>query len=261
TVSRATLHNEDEIKRLGLQIGDTVVVGRAGDVIPDVRTVLKDLRTGKEKPFHMPKKCPVCGFVVGRAEGEVAYRCVNKNCPAQKREGLYHFVSRKAFDIDGLGPKIIDALLDQGLIQDAADLFELQEGDLVPLERFGEKSAKNLIDAIRERKQITLSRFLYALGILHVGEENAHILSREIARKNRIMNHELRIMDIEKIMKAYSREDLQTIPDIGPKVAESIFLWFHDKRNIIFLEKLDKVGIGRWVLMCRSRFQKRQIMW
>ncbi len=243
-VSRATLHNEDEIERLGVKIGDTVVVGRAGDVIPDVREVLKDLRVGKEKTFHMPTKCPVCERMVERKNGEAAYRCANKQCPALKREGLYHFVSKKAFDIDGLGPKIIDALLDQGLIQNAADLFNLQEGDLAPLERFGEKSASNLVKAIQEKKHIVLPRFLYALGILHVGEETALVLSREIARKNRIMKRELRIMGIEKIIKAYSIEDLQAIADIGPIVAESIYSWFHDKHNLAFLDKLEKAGIA-----------------
>ncbi|OGZ58298.1 MAG: hypothetical protein A3G60_01170 [Candidatus Ryanbacteria bacterium RIFCSPLOWO2_12_FULL_47_9c] len=148
TISRATLHNEDEIKRLGVKIGDTVIVGRAGDVIPDVKKTLKELRTGHEKEFHMPRHCPICSAPVARDEGGVLIKCVNKKCPSRKRKVLYHFVSKHAFDIDGLGPKTINALLDQGLIQDAADLYDLKEGDIAPLERFGEKSAQNIIEAI-----------------------------------------------------------------------------------------------------------------
>lgn len=248
-VSRATLHNADEIERLGVQIGDTVVVGRAGDVIPDVRSVLKDLRTGKEKPFHMPRTCPVCGNQVKHLEGEVAHRCVNKKCPALRRKGLYHFISRKAFDIDGLGPKTVNVLLDQGLIQDAADLFELKEGDLAPLERFGEKSASNLVKAISERKHIMFPRFLYALGILHVGEETALLLAKQFsisppkADLPPVGKSQLPIKELIKKYKQVTIKDLQTIPDIGPKVAESIYLWFHEKYNLEFLEKLDKAGV------------------
>lgn len=166
TITHATLHNADEIKRLGLKIGDTVVVSRAGDVIPQVTRVLKELRTGKEKEFKMPSKCPVDGSKVAR-DG-VIYRCSNPNCGARHRETLYHFTSRLAFDIVGLGPKIIDRLLDEGLIADAADLFSLQEGDIASLERFGEKSAVNLIKAIQSKMKIPFSRFIYALGIQHV---------------------------------------------------------------------------------------------
>src|SRR3989338_2951184 len=166
-----TLHNEDEIKRLGVKIGDSVVVGRAGDVIPDIKKVLLGLRTGKEKNFHMPKHCPVCGKEVGKKQGEVNHFCVNKNCPARHRESLYHFVSRKAFNIEGLGPKILDAFLDYGLIYDAADIFKLKESDIIPLERFGEKSAENLVREIKKSRKISLPRFIYSLGILHAGEE------------------------------------------------------------------------------------------
>ncbi|OGZ47732.1 MAG: hypothetical protein A3J55_03690 [Candidatus Ryanbacteria bacterium RIFCSPHIGHO2_02_FULL_45_17b] len=242
-VSRATLHNADEIERLGVKIGDTVVVGRAGDVIPDIRAVLKDLRTGKEKSFHMPTKCPVCENSVERAEGEVAYRCVNKKCPARKREGLYHFVSKKAFDIDGLGPKIIDVLLDQGLIQDAADLFELKEGDLALLERFGEKSASNLVKAIKEKKQVLFSRFLYALGILHVGEENALLVTSYITATYNLKAQKYTILELTTIIQNMPVDSLKEISGVGEKVAESIFSWFHDKHHIMFLKKLDQAGI------------------
>lgn len=240
TVSRATLHNEDEIKRLGVKIGDTVVVGRAGDVIPDIRAVLKDLRVGKERAFRMPKRCPVCGTAVVKKEGEVAYKCPNQNCPALKREGLYHFVSRKAFDIDGLGPKIIDALLDQGLIQDAADLFDLKEGDLVPLERFGEKSAANLVRAVQNRKVVSLPKFLFALGILHAGEETAQLLAKQFP----ISSSKFLIKKLLRTYQQLTVEDLQKVPDIGPKVAESIHEWFQNRHNIQLLEKLSAAGVG-----------------
>ncbi|MFN3302004.1 MAG: NAD-dependent DNA ligase LigA, partial [Patescibacteria group bacterium] len=177
TISRATLHNEDEIKRLDVRIGDTVIVQRAGDVIPDIKSVIKNLRTGKEKKFSMPKKCPICGSKVYRKEGEVDYYCSNKNCFATQRRYLYHFVSKKAFDIEHLGPKIIDQLVNEGLIKDAADIFSLTQGDLEPLERFAEKSAQNLVEAIKKAKKIPLTRFIYALGIRHVGEENASLLA------------------------------------------------------------------------------------
>ncbi|KKU53308.1 MAG: ligase protein [Parcubacteria group bacterium GW2011_GWA2_47_10b] len=193
TISRATLHNEDEIKRLGVKIGDTVIVGRAGDVIPDVKKTLKELRTG------------------------------------HKRKVLYHFVSKHAFDIDGLGPKTINALLDQGLIQDAADLYDLKEGDIAPLERFGEKSAQNIIEAIAKSKKITLPRFLIALSILHVGEETALDLAEHFG-------------SLEAIEKADSAEIL-TVKNIGDVVAQSVHDFFRDEHNQKFLAKFKKAGI------------------
>jgi len=226
TITRATLHNEDEIKRLGLKIGDTVIVGRAGDVIPDIIKVLPELRTGHEKNFKMPEKCPSCNAKLIKPEGEVVWRCPNKNCFAQKRRGFYHFVSRAAFNIDGLGPKIIGRLLDEGLVQDPSDLFDLKEGDIVPLERFAEKSAENLINSIQSRQEIELSRFIYALGIRNVGEETAIDLAK-------------RFGSITKI-KSAKLEDFDSILDIGPVVAESIFEWFQDKTNLKYLEKLEK---------------------
>ncbi|MDP3934823.1 MAG: NAD-dependent DNA ligase LigA [Candidatus Giovannonibacteria bacterium] len=226
TVSRATLHNEDEIKRLGVKIGDSVIVGRAGDVIPDIRKVLKELRTGHEREFHMPKHCPVCKKPVEKKEGEVQVKCVNKLCPARHREGLYHFVSRKAFNIDGLGPKILDAFLDNGLTQDASDIFELKEGDIAPLERFGEKSAENLVEAIKNAKKIVLARFIYALGILHVGEETAIDLAEHFG-------------NLDKLAEA-SKENLESIPNVGGVMAESVYGWFRDERNKNFLKKLLK---------------------
>lgn len=226
TITRATLHNEDEIKRLGLKIGDTVIVGRAGDVIPDIIKVLTELRTGKEKNFKMPEKCPSCGTELVKPEGEVLLRCPNKNCFAQKRRNFYHFVSRTAFNIDGLGPKIIDRLLDEGLVQDPADLFGLKEGDVAPLERFAEKSAENLINSIQSKKEISLAKFIYALGIRNVGEETAIDLAHKFGSIEKIKNAKL--------------EDFDSVSDVGPVVSKSIFEWFQEKDNLKYLEKLEK---------------------
>jgi len=223
-VSRATLHNFDEIQRLGIKAGDTAVVGRAGDVIPEVRKVLKELRTGKEKSIKIPVHCPVCKTKIVKEPGETAYRCPNRNCLAIKKEKIYHFVGRAVFDIDGLGPKIIDRLLDQGLIQDAADLFDLKQGDLIPLPRFAEKSAENLAAAIQARKTIELPRFLMGLGIFRVGFESARDLAQHFG-------------NIEAIEKA-SIDDLKKISGIGEKVAKSIYDWFRDEYNKIFFKKL-----------------------
>jgi DNA ligase (NAD+) len=239
TISRSTLHNFEEIKRLGLKIGDTVIVGRAGDVIPQIIQVLPDLRTGKEKEFQIPKRCPMCNSPIIKEEGGIIYRCSNKKCFAITRRSLYHFVSKGAFDMVGVGPKIIDRLLEENLIRDAADLFELEEGDLMVLERFGEKSAKNIIEAIQSHKKINLARFIYALGILHVGEETADVLATYLLKIKNIK----RPQDLLEAMKKVSQKDLESIEDIGPKVAESIKSWFEEKNNQKLLEKLDKVGI------------------
>jgi len=228
-VSRATLHNEDEIKRLGVKIGDTVIVGRAGDVIPEVIKVLPKLRTGKEKTFQMPKVCPVCGTKLVRPAEEVVWRCKNPHCAARRREFLEHFTSKKAFDIEGVGPKIINQLMDENLIAQAPDIFELKEGDLIPLERFAEKSAQNLVKAIQKSKKIPLARFIYSLGIRHVGEETAIDLAKYFG-------------SIDKFKKA-SREELEKIPDIGERVSESIYNWFQNKRNQQLIEDFLKVGV------------------
>ncbi len=224
TIKHATLHNLDEIRRLGVKIGDTVIVRRAGDVIPEVVSVLLKLRTGKEKEFHMPAKCPMCGGKVIRQEGEVAYRCANKNCYAVNRRRLMHFVSKGAMDIDGLGEKIIEQLLKTGLINDPADIYELEEGDLKPLERFAEKSAKNLIEAIGKSKNVSLARFVGALGILHVGEETAIDLANHFG-------------NIEKIKKALL-DEINAISNIGPVVAKSVFDWFNNEKNKKLLDRL-----------------------
>lgn len=229
-ISRATLHNENEIKRLGLKIGDTVIVGRAGDVIPDIIRVLPELRIGKEKKFKMPTICPVCGGKVVKPPGEAVWRCANLDCFAIRERYFGHFVSRGAFDIEGLGPKIIEKLMDEGLIRDPADLFLLKEGDLIPLERFAEKSAKNLIEAIQNKKNISLPRFLYALGIRQVGEETARALANRFGKLDEI--------------KEASLEELQGVMDVGPKVAESIYQWFRSEKNLDFIAKLKKIGMN-----------------
>jgi len=225
-VSRATLHNDSEIKRLGLKIGDTVIIQKAGDVIPEVVRVLKEMRTGKEKEFKMPKTCPVCGGKLAQEKDSPIIRCTNKNCSIKHRRALYYFASKKAMNIEGLGSKIIDALLDNNLIQDAADIYDLKEGDLEPLERFGEKSAKNIVNAVNAARTTTLPRFLTALGIFHVGEETAELLAKE-AKSVEVLSDML-------------AEELQKIDGIGPKVAESIFYWFKDKSNRELFERLLK---------------------
>ncbi len=239
TIAHASLHNIDEIRRLDVKIGDTVIVSRAGDVIPQITGVLIKLRNGKEKVFNMPTNCPVDNHKVIKDKGGVAYRCSNKNCGARNREGLYHFVSRAAFNIEGLGPKIIDRFLDEGLITNSADIFSLEEGDIAVLERFGDKSAKNIINEIESKKKITLPRFLYALGIFHVGEETALTLALELSKKASIKNPS----DILKEIDKFTIENLQEISDVGPKVAESIHSWFKEKSNIRLLNNLDEIGI------------------
>lgn len=237
TITHATLHNADEIERLGLKIGDTVIVSRAGDVIPQVIKVLKELRTGKEKKFVIPTLCPVDGSKVVR-DG-VAYRCSSVVCGARHRESLYHFVSRGAFNIEGLGPKIIDRFLDEGLISDAADIFSLEKGDITVLPQFGEKSAENIVEEIELKKTIPLHRFIFALGILHIGEETAQVLAERLtARKEHIT-----IASALRFYENLSVDNLQTIRDIGPKVAQSIHDWFQESRNIRLLEKLERVGV------------------
>jgi DNA ligase (NAD+) len=237
TITHASLHNADEIGRLGLKIGDTVIVSRAGDVIPQITKVLPELRVGKEKEFKMPAHCPVDGSKVVR-DG-VAYRCSNPRCGARHLESLRHFVSRGGFNIEGLGPKILTKFLDEGLISDAADIFELKAGDIAALPRFGEKSADNIVNEIENRKTVALPRFIYSLGILHVGEETARALAAFASEKGTIRKP----ADILKVLGKISEEDLQDISDIGPKVAASIAEWFRDHRNAKLLEALDRHGI------------------
>ncbi|MCD6471268.1 NAD-dependent DNA ligase LigA [bacterium] len=239
-VSRATLHNEDQIKKLDVRIGDTVIIQKAGDVIPEVVRVLKKMRTGKEKKFKMPRTCPFCGGPVKKKPGEAVYYCTNKNCFASRWRQIVHFASKKGFDIEGLGNKIIEQLMNEGLIKNPADIFTLTKGDLEPLERFAEKSAENLIEAIEKSKKIPLSRFINALGIRHIGEETSNLLT------NQILNSKFKISKISDLVKFFqnmSLEKLQEIHDIGPEVAQSIYHWFRDKNNIALLKKLEKNGV------------------
>lgn len=226
TVSRATLHNEDEMRKKDIRLGDTVVVHKAGDVIPEVEKIIRELRTGKEKEFHFPKKCPQCGGPVVREQGKAAYRCTNKKCFVIQRRALEHFVSRPAFDMAGLGPKILNKFIEEGLIKDAADLFDLKIGDVEPLGRFAEKSAQNVIETIRSHREIELPRFIYALGIPNVGEGTAYDLAEKF---NSIDN-----------LKKADLADIDSIRDIGGIVAKSIFDYFQDKNNLKFVLRLLK---------------------
>lgn len=262
TVSKATLHNIDQINRLDIRIGDTVVIQKAGDVIPEVVEVLIKLRNGKEKKFKMPNICPVCESNIEQREAgnkqssssqagrinikgqtvaqetlvapffSVAYYCTNKNCPARSNRGMQHFVN--AFEIYEIGPKILERLKDEGLISDVADLFTLEKVDLSGLERFGDKSADNIISSIESHKKVLLWRFIYALGIIHVGEET----SRDLA------NH---FGSLEKLMKA-TPEEINNIENIGPVVSASIYEFFRDKININFINKLIKNGVSIYQL-------------
>jgi len=229
TVSRSTLHNWDEIDRKDIRIGDTVVVERAGDVIPHVVTVIKKKRTGDERQLLPPKHCPVCGSRVVREEGEVAFRCIGLNCSAQVLERIMHYASRGAMDIEGLGEKNVELLYSQGLIKHFADLYTLKKEQLLELPRFAEKSAQNLIDAIEKSKQTTLSKFLFALGILHVGEYAAKQLAR----------HFEKIEDLYNVKPGHIAE----IKQMGGKLAESISGFFGEKENLHTLDTLKKLGL------------------
>jgi DNA ligase (NAD+) len=233
TVSKATLHNLDQIERLDVRIGDTVVMQKAGDVIPEVVQVLPDLRTGKEKKFHMPARCPVCDGAVGRRAGDkgqqsVAYFCTNPKCPAKNRRGMQHFVN--AFEIYTVGPKILDRLKDEGLISDAADLFTLEKGELENLERFGEKSADNIIKSIEEHRRVSLARFIYALGISNVGEQTSEDLAAHFSSLDRLMNA--------------PRDAINAVPNIGEVVTDSIYDYFHHKENLRYIKKLLDNGVA-----------------
>lgn len=229
TVSRSTLHNWDEIERKDIRIGDTIVVERAGDVIPHVVTVVKEKRTGKEKHFPPPKKCPVCGSAVGREEGGVAFRCIGLNCPAQVQERIKHYASRAAMDIEGLGEKNVELLYSQGLIKHFVGVYMLKKKDLLELPRFADKSAQNLIDAIERSKDTTLARFLYSLGILHVGEYAARLLSRNFKR----------LEDLYRVKP----ERIVEIKQMGEKIADSIAKFFCDPENLRTLETLKSLGL------------------
>jgi DNA ligase (NAD+) len=228
-VSRASLHNPDEVARKDVRAGDWVLVQRAGDVIPEIVEVLKERRTGEEKAFEMPVRCPVCGSAVVRLAEEVVPRCVGLSCAAMLKESIVHFASKRGMDIEGLGDRTVDQLLERGVVKDIGDLYFLTKDDLLKLDRLADKSASNLIAAIDRSKRTTLPRFLYALGIRHVGEHVANVLAREYA-------------DWHTLGRA-TYEELQGVYEIGPRIAQSIVAFFQDAGNQRVLEKLHRGGV------------------
>jgi len=226
TVTHATLHNLDEIERLGIKIGDTVILEKAGDVIPKIVQVLPRLRTGGEKTIHAPKQCPMCGTELARTPGVVALVCPNKNCFARNSAAIGHFVSRTAMNIEGLGEKTIETFMNEGLIRDPADLYELTVGDLLPLERFAETSAANVVEAVKGAKQTTLPKFLYALGIEHIGVETAFAIASHFGTLAKL--------------RAAPAEELAGIEGVGGVIANSVVQWFADPKNDKYLDHLLK---------------------
>jgi DNA ligase (NAD+) len=230
TVSRATLHNMDEIERLGVKIGDWVEVERGGDVIPKVNRVLDDKDHPRgHKTFHMPDKCPVCGGQVIRSEGEADHRCVNANCPAKLRETILHFASRGVMNIDGMGEALVNQLTDRGLVKNVADIYKLTKQDLLSLDRMGEKSAQNILREIEASKKLPLERVIYGLGIRFVGERTAQFLAEELGSMDAIMNA--------------GQEELQQVNEVGPRIAESIAEFFQEPRNRELIERLRHAGL------------------
>jgi DNA ligase (NAD+) len=236
TVSRSTLHNMDEVERLGLQIGDTVLIERAGEVIPHVLKVVKEGK--RRKPFRMPKNCPECGSTIHKSEGEVAYRCVNAACPAKRKESILHFAGRHAMNIDGLGDKIVDQLVEKGLVKDVADLYALTEEQVAGLERMAEKSAQNLLEEITASKKASLARLIYALGMRFVGERTGQLLTEQFS-------------SLEELADA-SEEKLVAVNEVGPKVAAAIVEFFSEAANRTLIKKLHKAGV-------RPTAEKREI--
>ena len=228
-VSRATLHNEDEVRKKDIRVGDTVVIQRAGDVIPEVVKVIETKRTGREKPFIMPDLCPVCGSKVERPEGDAVHRCTGLACPAQIKEHLAHFASKGAMDIDGLGYKFLEQMVDKGIIRDQADLYFLTKEDLLKMDRMGDKLAQNLLDAIAKSRTPSLANLIFALGIRNVGEHLATVLARNFKSIDTLAEQNL--------------EALTQVHEIGPIVAESLYNFFHNPKNLEVLKKLKQGGV------------------
>ncbi len=264
TVTRATLHNEDEIKRLDVRIGDTVIVRKAGDIIPEVIEVLTNLRPKSAKPFHYPKHCPSCGTDLIRPDGEVVHRCPNPKCSAVRQERITHMASRNAMNIEGLGDETVELLIKENLISDPADIFFLTAEDLLQLPLFKEKRTENLLESIDRARVLPIDRFLFSLGIRHIGAETADLLARNIAWplkrhsveiEDRSLQHSMfqekktmqvegiKIADVVKTMQKLSTEDIEAINGIGPVVAEAIHEWFQEKENVQLLEKFDHAGL------------------
>jgi len=257
-VSKATLHNEDEINKKDIRIGDTVIIHKAGDVIPEVIEVVKKMRTGKEKKFKMPKTCPICGGAVRREKIEdkkkgfsSAHFCLNKDCFAIDREKIIHFVSKKGFNIEGFGERIVEQLMNKGLISKFSDIFKLKQGDLESLERFAEKSAKNLITAIEKSKKIVFEKFLFALGVRHLGEEGAILFKKQLEDSNSVIGkiakkNEIEINNPESLLNLFekiSKEDLDRIKGFGGKMSSSVKKWFALEENVNVLKELSESGI------------------
>jgi DNA ligase (NAD+) len=231
TVTNATLHNEDEVHRKDVRVGDTVIIRRAGDVIPEVVSVIRNKRPKGARVFHLPKQCPVCGSAVERVEGEAVARCSGGLfCPAQRREAIKHFASRRAMDIDGLGDKLVDQLVEKGLIQDVSDLYQLEVEQIADLERMARKSATNLVEALEKSEATTLERFIYALGIREVGEATARVLAEEFG-------------ELEPLMSA-DVETLQAVRDVGPVVAQHITGFFREPHNREVIQRLRRAGLN-----------------
>jgi DNA ligase (NAD+) len=229
-VARATLHNEDEIKRLGVRVGDWVMIEKSGEIIPKVLKVVESKRTGAEGPYEFPSKCPVCGGVISRPEGEVVTRCVAADCPAQLKARLLHYASRRAMRIEGLGDALADQLVERRLVRDVADLYKLDHATFSGLERMAEKSATNLLAQIEASKSRDLPQLVYGLGLRHVGERTAAILARAFRSLERL--------------GAASVEELDAIPEIGLTVAESVHDWFNDEGNRELCARLAAAGVG-----------------
>jgi len=230
TVSRATLHNLDEIERLGVKIGDWVEVERGGDVIPKVTRVVEDKDHPRgHKAFHMPEKCPVCGTKVVRTEGEVDYRCVNANCPAKLRETILHFASRGVMNIEGMGDALVNQLTDRGMVKNVADIYKLTKADLLQLERMGNKSAQNVLDEIEASKKLPLERVIYGLGIRFVGERTAQFLAEHFGSMDALMDA--------------SEEELRQVNEVGPRIAESIAEFFQEPKNRELVRRLRQSGL------------------
>lgn len=245
TVSRATLHNEDEINKKDIRIGDTVIIQKAGDIIPEVVRVLEDLRSGKEEIVKFPSACPECQSLLQRAKSEAAYRCSNRQCPAIQRESISHFVSKKGFNIDGLGIKVVTQFLENGIINDPSDLFLISKQQLLKLELFKDKRAENLLASIEQAKSIPLERFLYALGIRFLGEQGSQDFAKYIYEHRLDKNRQsFTIKDLKNTMNSTSLEQLMNIDGMGERMAQSITDWFNNDSHLEYLEKLEKNGVS-----------------
>lgn len=241
-VSRATLHNRDELKKKDVRIGDTVILEKAGDVIPAVVKVLKNLRTGHEKVFIFPEKCPACGGDIEKPQGEAITRCKNSHCYAQKRESFFHFVGKKAFDIGGLGERVVTALMEAGMVGDPADFFILKEEDFLQLPLFKEKRAENLIASLKKAKKVPLTRFFFSLGIRHIGEGTSQDLAKFFLTHAR-EKYEIRPTEIFRVMCKISIEEFNALEGFGDIVAQSVYEFFHSEKNKRWLEKLSQAGV------------------